>query len=203
MQIRGKMRFRTAGVRNNLAKGFKRGGDKSSMALLKETKNLGGVFQDVEPPRLTSLLRKSSTTTKPIRCVRFSTVVLRDAELRDQNLSLNKICYWDSHQRSPNALKFEDRSQEEREWQEHWAREAARRLAKKILKLKEQHKAAFFSPTEKWCVPSPSKIKLEERESCGGLRGVDAYDKQKVSEFFRVGDCSDFQVSNDSHNSQW
>ena len=38
------------------------------------------------------------------------------------------------HQRNPNAPKFEDLSQEETEWQEKGAREAAWRLAKSILK---------------------------------------------------------------------
>ena len=142
----------------------KRSGVRSAVALLKEPKNLGCVFQDVEPPRSSSILRKSSTTTKPIRFVRFTTAVLHNAKLRDQNQSLNKICHGDSHQRGPNAPKFEDRSQEETEWQEHWAREAAWKLAKKILKLKEKHKATFFSPSKKWCLPSPSKIKPEERE---------------------------------------
>ena len=55
----------------------------------------------------------------------------------------------DFHQRSPNAPKFEDRSQEVTEWQEQWVREAAWKLAKKILKVKEKHKAAFFTLTEK------------------------------------------------------
>ena len=39
---------------------------------------------------------------------------------------------------TPNAPKFEDRSQEETEWQERCAREAAWKLAKNILKLKEK-----------------------------------------------------------------
>ena len=34
------------------------------MTLLKETKNVGCVFQDVETPRPSSILRTSSTTTK-------------------------------------------------------------------------------------------------------------------------------------------
>ena len=113
---------------------------------------------------MSSIVRKSSTTTKPIRCVRLSTAVLRNAKLRDQKPSLNKICHGDSHQRGSNSPKLEDRSQEETEWQEHWAREAAWKLAKKILKLKEKHKAALFSPTEKLCLQSPSKIKREQRE---------------------------------------
>ena len=39
------------------------------------------------------------------------------------------------HQRNPNASKFEDRSQEETEWQERCSREAAWRLAKNIPKI--------------------------------------------------------------------
>ena len=64
----------------------------------------------------------------------------------------------------PNAPKFEDRSQEETEWQERCAREAAWRLAKNIVKLKEKHKTTFFSPSENWCLSAPSTLKLEERE---------------------------------------
>ena len=74
------------------------------------------------------------------------------------------ICPGDAHQRNHNAPKFEDRSQEETEWQERCAREAAWRLAKNIFKLQEKHKTAFFSPSENWCLPAPSTLKPEERE---------------------------------------
>ena len=57
------------------------------------------------------------------------------------------ICPGEPHQRNPNAPKFEDRPQEEIEWQEQGAREAAWRLGKSILKLKEKNKAVFFSPS--------------------------------------------------------
>ena len=73
------------------------------------------------------------------------------------------ICPGDPHQRSPNAPKFVDRSQEETEWQERCAREAAWRLAKNILKLKEKNQATFFSPSENRCLPA-STLKPEERE---------------------------------------
>ena len=73
------------------------------------------------------------------------------------------ICPGDPHQRNPNAPKFEDRSQGETEWQERWAREAAERLAQNILKLKEKDEAAFFSPSENWCLPA-SNLEPEERE---------------------------------------
>ena len=59
------------------------------------------------------------------------------------------ICLGEPHERNPNAPKFEDRSQEETEWQEQGAREAAWRLAKSVLKLKEKNKAASHSPSEK------------------------------------------------------
>ena len=51
------------------------------------------------------------------------------------------------HQRSPHAVKSENRSQEETERQERCARVDAWRLAKDILMLKETDKATFFSHT--------------------------------------------------------
>ena len=74
------------------------------------------------------------------------------------------ICPGDPQQRSHNAPKFEDRSQEETEWQEQGAREAAWKLAKSVLKLKEHQRAAFFSPSENRCLPAPSTLKPEESE---------------------------------------
>ena len=73
------------------------------------------------------------------------------------------ICPGEPHQRSPNAPKFEDRSQEETEWQEQGAREAAWKLDKSVLKLKEHQRAAFFSSPENRCLLA-STLKPEERE---------------------------------------
>ena len=55
-----------------LAKGPKKNGDKSAVAILKNTRQLGCVYQDMEPPMSSSILRKSSNILKPIRCVRFT-----------------------------------------------------------------------------------------------------------------------------------
>ena len=137
--------------------------DKCAVALLKITRQLGCVFQEMEPPKSSSILRKSSNIRKPIRCVRFTKAVVRHADIRDQNPSLGMICPGDPHQRNPNAPKFEDRSQEETEWQERWAREAAWKLAKNVFKLKEHERATFFSPSESRCLPA-STLKPEERE---------------------------------------
>ena len=62
------------------SKKSKKNGDKSAVAILKNTRQLGCVFQDVEPPKSSSILRK----LKPIRCVRFTKAVLRYANVRDQ-----------------------------------------------------------------------------------------------------------------------
>ena len=95
------------------SKRSKKNADKSAVAMLKITRQLGCVFQDVEPPKSSSILRKSSNILKPIRCVRFTKAVVRHSNIRDQNPSLGMICPGDPHQRNPNAPELEDQSQEE------------------------------------------------------------------------------------------
>ena len=97
------------------------------------TQQLGCVFQDMEPPKLSSILRKSSDMRKPIQRAKLTKAIARHAKIRDQNPSLGMICPGEPHQRSPNAPKFEDRSQEETEWQEQGSREAAWKLAKSVF----------------------------------------------------------------------
>ena len=94
------------------------------------TRQLGCVFQDMEPPKLSPILRKSSDMQKPIQRVRFTKAIARQTKIRDQNPSLGFFCPGEPHQRSPNAPKLEDQSLEETEWQEQGAREAAWKLAK-------------------------------------------------------------------------
>ena len=105
----------------------------------------------MKPPK--SILRKSSAMQKPIQRVKFTKAVARLTKIRDQNPSFGYICPGETYQRSPHAPKFEDRSQEETEWQEQGAREASWKLAKKIQKLKEKHKKQHSS-----------HLKPEERE---------------------------------------
>ena len=107
------------------SKRSKNNGDKSAVAMLKITRQLGCIFQDMEPPKSSSILRKSSNIRKPIRCVRFTKAVLRHANIQDRNHLLRMIGPGGPHQRNPNAPKLEDRSQKETERQERCAREAA------------------------------------------------------------------------------
>ena len=102
----------------------------------------------MKPPK--SLLRKGTDMPKPIQRVKFKKAIARHTKIRDQNPSLGYICPGEPHERSPNAPKFEDRSQEEIEWQEQGAREAGWKLAKNVLNLKEQDRATFFSPSENY-----------------------------------------------------
>ena len=136
-------------------------GQKSSQRRLSDARQLGCVFQDMTPPK--SILRKSTDMPKPIQRVKFKKAIARHTKIRDQNPSLGYICPREPHQRSPNASKFEDRSQEETEWQEQGAREAAWKLAKNVFKLKEHERATFFSSPENRCLPA-SMLKPEERE---------------------------------------
>ena len=76
-------------------------GDRIAVAILKNTRQLGCVFQDMEPPKSSSILRKSSSILKPIRCVQFTKAVLRHANIRDQKPSLGVNCPGDLHQRNP------------------------------------------------------------------------------------------------------
>ena len=105
-------------------------GQNSSKRQSSNARQLGCVFQDMEPPK--PILRKISNILKPIQRVKFTKAIARHIKIRDQNLSLGYICPGEPHERSPNAPEFEDRSQEETEWQERCAREAAWRLAKSI-----------------------------------------------------------------------
>ena len=101
-------------------------GQNSSKLRFSDARQLGCVFQDMTPPK--SILRKSTDMPKPIQRVKFKKAIARHTKIRDQNPSLGYICTGEPHQRSPNAPKFEDRSQEETEWQELGAREAGKRI---------------------------------------------------------------------------
>ena len=87
---------------------------------------------------------------------RFTKATQRHANIRENiGPPLGTIQVKVSHQRSPHAVKFEDRSQET-ERRERCALGDAWRLAKNILKLKEKNKATFFSLTNEWSLQTPS-----------------------------------------------
>ena len=122
-------------------------------------------FKDVGPLESLPILRKSKKVLRSTPRVQFTQATQRHANIREnKGPLLAKIQVNVPHQRSPYALKFGDKSQEETERQERCARGDAWRLAKSILKIKEKDKAPFLSHTNEWCLPAPSPIKLEESE---------------------------------------
>ena len=146
----------------NLIRGvIKKLGRNSSKRQLSDARQLGYEFQDITPPK--SILRKSTDMPKTIQRVKFKKAIALHTKIRDQNPSLGYICPGEPHQRSSNAPKFEDRSQEETEWQEQGVREAAWKLVKNVLKFNEDERATFFSLSEKRCLLA-STLQLEERE---------------------------------------
>ena len=70
--------------------------------------------------------------------------IARHTKIRDQNPSLGYNCPGEPHERSSNAPQFEDWSQEETEWQEQGAREAAWKLAKSVLKIRGAPKSCIL-----------------------------------------------------------
>ena len=133
-------------------KPVKRGDEKlrrnSSKRQFFDARHFGCVFQDMKPPK--SLLRKSSDMQKPIQRVKFTKAIARHTKIQDKNPSLGYICPGERHERSPNAPKFEARSQEETE-------------PTKQRELKEHHRATFFSSPENRCLLAWT-LKPEERE---------------------------------------
>ena len=84
MQIGEKCSYAHRQVDEQPSKRSKKQGDKSAVAVQKSTRQLGCIFQDMEPPKSSSILRKSSNIRKPIRCVQFTKADVRHAKIRDQ-----------------------------------------------------------------------------------------------------------------------
>ena len=100
----------------------KKNGDTSAVAKLKDARQLGCVFRDIEPPKSSPVSRKSTKVMRPNRRVQFSIATLRHANIRkSQGPSLGVIQFKNPHQRNSNAPKFEDRSQAETESQKQCA----------------------------------------------------------------------------------
>ena len=171
-------------------KSDKKLGRRSSQHRSSDARQLGCVFQDITPPKF--ILRKSTDMRKPIQRVRFTKATARHTKIRDQNWSLGYICPGEPHERSPNATTFEDRSQEETEWQEQGAHEAAWKLAKSVLKLKEHERATFFSTFK----PEEREFVVDSGASMHMISKKDLSDAE-------IAYFDEIMQSYDSHHRQW
>ena len=138
----------------------KKGGAKRSVALLKESIQLGCVAQDSHPRQST---QRKEGKLRSNHAARFSKRhVAPQIKIRERKgPSRGIIQKREPHERSPCAPKFEERSQEETLHQERCARRAAWDLAKNIYKL---DKTTLYSPIEAKATPAPTS------KSPGGTR---------------------------------
>ena len=143
--------------------------DKNAVAIVKSVSQLGCVSQDSDA--LVSQRGEQSRGNPmqkvlvSIRSLQFIESTLRHASIWEKKgPSLGKINVKAPYERSPYAMKFEDRSHEETERQQRCARSKAWNLAKNIYKLIEKYKAAFYFPAEEWVLPAASTKEPEERE---------------------------------------
>ena len=124
------------------SKNSKKGGTKGSVALLKESTQVGCVSQDSHP-RNSVLREKGKLGSK--HAVNFSKGTWHQIKIRERKgPSRGIIPKCEPHERSPCAPKFEERSHEETVHQERCARRVAWDLAKNIHKLKNADKATFL-----------------------------------------------------------
>ena len=150
----------------------KKDGDQSAVAVVKRRTTVGLRISGHRAAGIESLSIswKSTKVFGPIRRVRFTKATQRHANIRgNKGPSLRKMQIKSSHQRSPYAVKFEDRSQEETERQERCVRGDAWKLAENIYKVKETEKATFYSPSDEWVLPAASLRKLWIRRQWRGL----------------------------------
>ena len=119
---------------------------------------------------------------------------LRQANIREkEGPSLVKIQVKIPHQRSPYAMKFEDRSPEETARQERCAREDAWELARNIYKFKKEDKTTFY--TTFWRVDFAGRIhnKPQGKKVSGGFRSKQIHGQQERHEQSRIGNREDIE----------
>ena len=111
----------------------KKSGVRGSVALLKESIQLGCVSQDYPPKK--SILREVGKVGSN-HAVTFSKGTWHHIKIRRKGPSRGVIQKCELHERSPCAPKFEERTQNETLHQERCARRVTRDLAKSVYKLK-------------------------------------------------------------------
>ena len=100
---------------------------------MKKSKHLGCVFQDTEPPKSKSILRKSTKSLGSDRSVHFSKGTLHFVTIRERKgPSQGVIQNCETQERNPCAPKLEDGTQEETLQQERCALRKAYHLRRNL-----------------------------------------------------------------------
>ena len=72
MQVRRKCAFMHQQVQGQPSREPKKQSDQGAVGIFQNSRQLGCVFRDVEPPKFNSISRKSTTVLRPIHTVQFS-----------------------------------------------------------------------------------------------------------------------------------
>ena len=154
--------FRRVEAEGKPNKKSKKGCAKGSVAILKESFQLGCVSQDSCPR--TSIQREPGRLGSK-HAAKFSKGTWHQIKIRERTgPSRGVIQQCASHGRSLCAPSFEERSHEETLHQEGCARKAAWDLAKNIYKLHNSGKATLDTLFEARVMPAPTSKSPEERE---------------------------------------
>ena len=139
----------------------KKGGARGSVALLKESTQLGCVSQDSYPRK--SSLRELGKfgSTHGVKFSKDTWQKIKNSGKKGPSQGIIQKC--EPHERSPCAPKFEARSQEETFHQEGGVRSAAWDMAKNLYKVKNADKAALYTPIEARVMAAPTSKRPEER----------------------------------------
>ena len=136
-----KCHFRHVEAERKPSKKTKKGGVKRSVAILKESTQLGCVSRDSYPRN--SILREPGMLGSK-HTVKFSKGTWHQIDIRERKgPSRGIVQKCEPHERSPCAPKFGERSHEETLIQEGCARKAAWDLAKNMYKLKNSEPGNF------------------------------------------------------------
>ena len=112
-----------------------------------------------------------------IRKVRFSTP--RQASIQEKKRpSLGKVQVKNPHQRSPYAMKFEDRSHEETERQQRYVPEARHGLCQKHFQALRLRPSYILFAHGRMGVPGCINKRTRGRRVCGGFRSLYACGQQ-------------------------
>ena len=151
---------------------------KGSVASPKESKQLGCVSQDAEPPKKSSLRKRGKLGSN--FTVTFCQGTWHHLKKSGKKGSIARSYSKVSTSRTQSVCaKFEDRTLQEDLHQERCARREAWDLAKHVHKLKTKDKATFHSPTEAWALPAPSSKKARGARIRGRFWSISAHADQK------------------------
>ena len=155
--------FRHVEAEGEPSKRSKKGGAKGSVAILKESIQLGCASQD---SYLTKCIVREPGKLGSKHAVKFSIGTWHQIKIRERKgPSRGIIQKCASHERSPSARqKFGERSHEETLHQGRCARKAAWDVTKIIYKLKNSDKTSLYTPIEAKVMPTPTSTRPEERE---------------------------------------